>query len=168
MENIIVTTSKMNLRGSSMTCAAGLIEFSEEGVAEMTLEQADLLRSVKHLSFSDQPEKEIAEDAVIEEEKELLVEQDVLETQRMPMDFGMPEGLEMEVTEEEVDESNVPAEKEDDTDVLEESENPLVAQLNELNVSDLKDLCEAGEAEGYKSMKKAELVNFIIKNDLIK
>ena len=167
MEKVIVTTRKATLRGQSMTCAAGTIDFNEVGEAEITFEQAELLRNVKHLSFSDR--EEAVGDAEIIEETQDTPEMAILETQNMPMNFGMPEGLETEVVEEEVEEEvkeeETPTEKEDDTD---EKEDSLVEELNGLKIGELKEICEAADVDGYKSLKKAELVDFIIKNDLIK
>jgi len=124
MEKVTVTTSKVTLRGQIMTCAAGHILFDECGGVEITFDQAELIRNVKHLSFSDRPD--LIEDAKVIDCDDSVDK--VISASTMPMSFDPPPFLENLIKSEEAKE-----EVSEEVEPMEDEKVQLSKDLKKLN-----------------------------------
>jgi len=158
MEKVTVTTSKVTLRGQIMTCAAGHILFDECGGVEITFDQAELIRNVKHLSFSDRPD--LIEDAKVIDCDDSVDK--VISASTMPMSFDPPPFLENLIKSEEAKE-----EVSEEVEPMEDEKVQLSKDLKKLTIEQLKDLCKEGELKTKGLKKKSELIDLIIKSDIL-
>lgn len=171
-ETVTITSKHPALMPGERQFGFGTVKFDEEGKAEITKEQADTIRAIRNIHFSDQPDREV--EAV---KKEVPHENKVLETTDIGMKFDPPKGLGEDKVEASEDES-VPAETEATEEVVEEGDSEegdsevdsdIKEQLSAMNITDLKDLCKESDLERkeWGNMRKEDLVDYIVEKKIL-
>lgn len=157
MESTVkVKCSHPSCRPGSMTCSFGVIEFDENGESEITKAEADVIRDVSNLKFSDSKKESALADNEEVETIEPIVENKVLASDTMPAGLVSPLPVEQKI------DSNEENPTEDS--VSPEGEVPaLEGDLSKLSKEDLREVCKAGElpAAKYSSLNKKELIKLI-------